>query len=166
MRKLICVLLAALAGTASAEPAMQPAACGVRNTLWIEHYTARLYVPPGASIAAVGDPAQPKILRMRMLNTFLMPPEIPRKWREALQPVLDGDAMKRLQEGYGGLQEGDTVVVTYQPQKGVDLRINERTVVTAQGHAAIDALLAAWADDAPLEKKLAGTASRNRCGRA
>ena len=163
MRKLICVLLAALAGTASAAPALEPAACGVRHTLWVEHYTAQLLIPAGASIEAVGDPAQPKVLRMRMLNTFLMPPEIPRKWREALQPVLDGDAMKRLQEGYGGLQEGDTVVVTYQPQKGLALSINDRTVATSQGHAAIDALLAAWAEDAPVEKKLAGTASRNRC---
>lgn len=163
MRQLICALLAALAGTTLAAPALEPAVCGVRHTLWVEHYTAQLYVPAGASIAAVGDPQQPKMLRMRMLNTFLMPPEIPRKWREALQPVLDGDAMKRLQESYGGLQNGDTVVVTYQPQKGLALSINDRTVATSQGHAAIDALLAAWAEDAPVEKKLAGTASRNRC---
>jgi hypothetical protein len=37
------------------------------------------------------------------------------------------------------------------------------TVATAKGHAAIDALLAAWADDAPLAKKLAGAASTNSC---
>ncbi|HEX6318118.1 MAG TPA: chalcone isomerase family protein [Burkholderiales bacterium] len=161
--KLSAVLLAVFAATASADPALQPAACGVRNTLWIQHYAARLYVPAGTSIEALSDPAKPKMLRMRMLNTFLMPPEIPRKWREALQPVLDPDAMKRLQAGYDGLRDGDSVVVTYQPQKGIALSINDRTVATAKGHAAIDALLAAWADDAPLEQKLAGTASRNRC---
>ena len=159
------VLLAFLAGTAAAaEPqSLAPAACGVRNTLWIGHYTAQLYVPAGASITALSDPGKPKMLRMRMLNTFLMPPQIPRKWRDALEPVLDGDELKRLQDGYDGLQDGDTIVVTYQPQQGVALRINDRTVATARGHAAIDALLAVWADDAPVEKKLAGTASRNRC---
>ena len=160
----VLVLLALVAAPAVAAPsALAPAACGVRNTLWIEHYSARLYLPKGSSVAAVSDPGMPKMLRMRMLNTFLMPPEIPRKWREALQPVLDGKALERLQDGYGRLQSGDTVVVIYQPQKGISLSINERTLVSAEGHAAIDALLAAWAQDAPVEKKLAGTLARNRC---
>ncbi len=161
--KLALLLAAVFAGSAAAAEPLAPAACGVRHTLWIEHYAAQLYLPAGASVMAVGDPAQPKMLRMHMLNTLLMPPAIPRKWRDALAPVLDGDAMKRLQDGYGSLQAGDTVVVTYQPQQGIAVRINEHTVATAQGHGAIDALLAAWADDAPVEKKLAGTASRNRC---
>jgi hypothetical protein len=144
--RLAGLALLAAAGTVQAVP-LTPAACGVRHTLWIEHYAAQLCVPAGASVMAVGDPAQPKMLRMRVLNTFLMPPDIPRKWRDGLEPVLDGD----------------TVVVTSQPQNGTALRINDRTVVSAEGHAAIDALLAAWADDAPVRKKLAGAASRNRC---
>jgi hypothetical protein len=169
--KLALLAFAAIAGGMASAHAngalpgqpLQPAACGVRNTLWIEHYAAQLYVPEGNSIDAVSDPAKPKTLTMRMLNTFLMPPEIPHKWREALEPVLDPDAMKRLREGYERLQSGDIVEVTYQPQNGIALSINDRTVATARGHEAIDALLAAWADDAPLRKKLAGTASRNRC---
>jgi len=160
----VLVLLALVAAHAAAQPApLAPAACGVRHTLWIEHYSAQLYLPKGTSIAAVSDPGMPKMLRMRMLNTFLMPPEIPRRWREALRPVLDGEDLKRLQDGYDGLRRGDTVVVTYRPKTGIALSINERTLVTAEGHAAIDALLAAWSQDAPLEKKLAGTAARNRC---
>jgi hypothetical protein len=162
MRKLL-PLAALLPAAGASAVSLAPAACGVRNTLWIEHYTAQLFAPADASIAAVGDPRKPKMLSVRMLNTFLMPPEIPRKWRDALQPVLGGEAMKRLQDGYDGLREGDTVMVTYEPQHGVALRINDRTLVSANGHAAIDALLTAWADDAPVEKKLAGTAERNRC---
>jgi hypothetical protein len=154
---------ACLAAAAAAAQPLEPAMCGVRNTLWVEHYRARLYLPKGASLEAVGDPAKPKVLRMQMLSTFLMPPEIPSKWREALQPVLDGETMKRLQESYGRLREGDTVVVSYQPRWGLALQVNERTVATLEGHRAIDALLAAWADDGPLQKKLARTASRNRC---
>jgi len=160
----VLLLLALVAAPAAAQPTpLAPAACGVRHTLWIEHYSAQLYLPKGTSIAAVSDPGMPKMLRMRMLNTFLMPPEIPRRWREALRPVLDGEDLKRLQDGYDGLRRGDTVVVTYRPKTGIALSINERTLVTAEGHAAIDALLAAWSRDAPLEKKLAGTAARNRC---
>ena len=165
MKRAILLMAALTAGPAAAiEPSkLLPAACGVRNTLGLEHYSAQLYLPADTSIDAVGNPDKPKMLKMRMLNTFLMPPEIPRKWRVALQPVLDADAMKRLEDGYGSLQSGDTVVVIYQPQQGIALTINERTVATAGGHGAIDALLAAWAGDAPLEAKLAGTVSRNRC---
>ena len=165
MKCAILLLAALAAGPAAAlEPSkLIPAACGVRHTLWLEHYSAQLYLPAGTAIEALSDPDTPKMLRIRVRNTLLMPPEIPRKWREALEPVLDAQAMKRLQDSYDGLQSGDTVVVTYQPQKGIALSINERTVATAGGHGAIDALLAAWADDAPLEEKLARTVSRNRC---
>jgi len=157
-------LLALVAGTAAAEPApLVPAACGVRQTLWIEHYAAQLHVPAGKTAAALHDPQQPKMLRMRILNSMLMPSDIPRRWRDALQPVLDAETMRRLRAGYRTLQEGDTVVVTYEPQRGVKLRINERTVADAKGHGAIDALLAAWAHNTPVEQKLAGTVSRNPC---
>jgi hypothetical protein len=165
MKRAILLLAALAAGPAAAlEPSkLIPVACGVRHTLWLEHYSAQLYLPAGTAFEALSDPDKPKMLKMRVLNTFLMPPEIPRKWREALQPVLDAHAMKRLQDEYDGLQSGDTVVVTYQPQRGIALSINERAVASAGGHRAIDALLAAWADDAPLEKKLSATVSRNRC---
>jgi len=163
--KLAILVLAALAGVAAAapRPPLAPAACGVRNTLWIEHYSAQLFVPAGQSAAAIGDPAQPKMLRMRILNPLLMPPDIPSKWRHALEPVLDNETMERLRASYRSLQEGDTVVVDYEPQAGVALRINDRTVAAVAGHSPIDALLAAWTSGVPLEHKIAGTVSRNRC---
>jgi hypothetical protein len=161
--KRVLFLAAALAGTAAAAD-LEPAACGVRQTLWIEHYSAQLFVPPGkTALAAVADPAQPKMLRLRILNPQLMPPDIPAKWRKALAPALEGPTLERLRAVYRALEEGDTVVVAYEPGTGLALRVNERTVASAAGHAAIDALLAAWASGAPLEQKLAGTVSRNPC---
>jgi hypothetical protein len=163
--KLAILALAAFAGAAAAAPSapLAPAACGVRNTLWIEHYSAQLYVPAGKSAAAVGDPSQPKMLRMQIINPMLMPPDIPGKWRDALEPVLDGATMERLRATYRELQEGDTLEVDYEPQAGIALRVNDRTVAKVAGHAAIDALIAAWTSGVPFEKKIAGTVARNRC---
>jgi hypothetical protein len=162
MRLALFMVLCALAGPAAAAP-LVPAVCGVRHTLWIEHYAAQLYVPAGQTAAALGDAAQPKMLRMRILNSMLMPPEIPRKWQDALRPVLDDAALARLHAGYRSLEGGDTVVVSYAPGAGVELRVNDRVIASVAGHQAIDALLQAWADDQPLERKLAGTVSRNPC---
>lgn len=162
MKLALLLVFSALAGAAAAAP-MVPAACGVRHTLWIEHYAAQLYVPVGQTAAVLGDAGQPKMLRMRILNSMLMPPDIPRKWQDALRPVLDEAAMARLRASYRALEGGDTVVVTYEPRRGVELRINDRLVASVVGHLAIDALLSAWAENQPLERKLAGTVSRNRC---
>ncbi len=161
--KLALFLAAAFAGSAAAAE-LRPAACGVRHTLWIEHYSAQLLLPPGKSaLAAVGDPAQPKMLRMQILNPQLMPSDVPARWRKALASEIDAQTMTRLRQAYRALQGGDTIVVAYEPGSGVALRVNERTVASIAGHAAIDALLAEWAGGAPLEQKLAGAVSRNPC---
>lgn len=169
--KALPALLAFGAAFAWAHPApldmgrykLQPASCGVRHTLWIEHYAAELLVPEGQTVAVVTDSRQPKALRMRVLNTTLMPPEIPDKWREALAPVVDPPALAQLRAVYQSLRTGDLVLVTYEPDQGVTVRVNGRAVLSAAGHRAIDALVDAWAHDMPAGKKLARTAAENRC---
>lgn len=161
---LLAALLLASAAAAAEGQRMVPAACGVRATLWIEHYTAELFVPPGRPpAAALADPSQPKALRMQITNAKLMPRDVPRRWREALQPALGEETMKRLRDGYHRLESGDTVEVSYAPGRGVTLRLNEQQVLSAAGHAVIEAIIGAWANDAPFEKKLAGTLARNPC---
>lgn len=157
------LLLAAPSAGAALADKLVPAACGVRHTLWFEHYAAQLYVAPGDPAAVLADPARPKMVRMRILNAFFMPPDIPKKWRGALQGAVDAGTMARLAQSYDALQRGDTVVVSYVPREGLSVRINDHLVAKEPGHAAIDALLQAWADDAPLAKKVAGTLRRHRC---
>ncbi len=140
-----------------------PASCGVRRTLWIEHYRAELFVPAGDTVAAVGDPGQPKALRLRILNALLMPRDIPGRWRAALVPVIAAEAMARLRAAYGGLRTDDLVEVTYLPRDGLTLSVNGRPVVQVPGHRAIDALLQAWAVETPAREKLQRAAMNNPC---
>lgn len=171
MRRAFAGLLLAGACSAWGQPAplylgdlkLIPASCGVRRTLWIEHYRAELFVPAGDTVAAVGDPGRPKALRLRILNALLMPPEIPGRWREALEPVIAADAMARLRAAYDGLRTDDVVEVTYLPRHGLTLYVNGRPAVQVPGHRAIDALLQAWALETPAREKLKHTAFNNPC---
>lgn len=156
--------LAFLTCNAAAEPVkLVPAACGVRHTLWIEHYAAQLYVPQGESMAAVGNPGEPKLLRLRILNAFFMPVDIPKRWRNAIAPVLDQPTIKRLAQAYEELESGDELTLAYAPAEGVELRINGRKVAQVNGHAVIDALIQTWARDEHPAEKLARAKERHPC---
>ena len=169
MRATFALLAATLGSAAWANPAtlelgglkLVPASCSVRQTLWIEHYEAHLLLPPGTSVAAVGDPSKAKALRMHVMNPKFMPAEIPSRWRDALDGVVEPQIMVRLRDAYRNLTRGDTVLVAYAPGQGVQLQVNDKPIGQVQGHAAVDALLKTWADKEPPVKKLHDAAARN-----
>jgi hypothetical protein len=171
MRLLLVLALWAAAMPAKALPAplalagnrLEAASCGVRSTLWIEHYAARLYLRDGAGPDAVSDPAEPKALRLRIINSFLLPPQIPSRWRNALGSVLDAAAMASLGAAYRDLESGDIVLITYVPRHGLTLRVNGAPVLGSDGQDAIDALLATWADEMPAEAQLRRTVADKTC---
>jgi len=140
------------------------ASCGVRAPLWIEHYAAALYVAPrDLPAAAVQDPARPKALQVRILNTAFMPQEMPRKWRRALRDALDGATFGRVSAAYRSLDVGDIVTVTYAPQPGVTLEVNGEVVARTPSHRPIEALLHVWADGDPVPERVGRAIARNPC---
>jgi hypothetical protein len=168
MRHILILACAALITSAQAarvgESLLQPASCAVHQTLWVQHYAAQLFLAPGEPPTALVDPRQPKLLRIRIINPALLPPQIPAQWRHALAPVLGVQMMARLQAVYEGLRAGDLVVVAYEPTSGVSLHANDRLLAHAPGHGVIDALLAAWAQDGlPLTEQLKRATARNPC---
>lgn len=150
-------------GMAAAKERMQVVTCGVRHTLWIEHYVAGLYVLPGASAQAVRDAKQHKTVRLRMVETRYLPKRIPRKSRRALEGELPGDAMARVNSAYGRLADGDIVSISYAPANGVELRVNDRVLARAPDHGVIDAILAAWAGKEPVPAKLEQLVREHGC---
>jgi hypothetical protein len=137
--------------------------CGVRDTLWVDHYVAALYVAPGASTQAVLDPAAPKAVRMHMVDSRYLPRDLPKKWREPLRKGLEQQAYAHVRAAFSQLGDGDVVTITYMPQEGVNMRVNGRTLATAQGHNVIDSILAAWAEREPVAQKLKTLAANNSC---
>lgn len=143
--------------------ALELASCGVRDTLWIDHYVAALYLPPGASMQAARDPASAKAVRMHVVESRYLPERIPQPWREALAGELAREPMFRVRVEYQDLTDGDVVTIAYAPGSGVTMRVNGRTVTRIPGHDAIDAILEAWAGQDPISGKLRRLAMKHPC---
>ncbi|HEX6321193.1 MAG TPA: chalcone isomerase family protein [Burkholderiales bacterium] len=129
--------------------------CGVRDTLWVDHYVAGLYVPPGATAQAVRDAGEPKAVRMQVLNAQWLPDNVPEKWRGALRKELRREPMAQVRAAYHRLTDGDVVTFTYLPGSGgVRMTVNGHRVMQTPGHEVIQTILEAWAERDPISGKL------------
>ena len=140
------------------------ASCAARDTLWIHHYVAALYVPTQESpVAALQDPAQPKALQVQILSKTFLPKEMPKKYRAALESELDGPAVGAIREAWHGLSVGDRVIVAYLPGPGVTLQLNDRVIARSQKHEVIDALLKTWAEGEPVPQRVNRVVEEHPC---
>jgi hypothetical protein len=171
-RLLAFALLVAVHGSALSVPSavrqggmtLAAASCGVRQTLWIEHYFAVLYLPRRAAPQEeLVNPLAPKVLEMTIIDPRFLPKDIPRKWREPIAEHLDAGATARASAAYRSLLAGDRLTLAYAAEQGVTLLINGRTVAQSPGHGLVDAILETWADDQPMREKLRRVIARNAC---
>jgi chalcone isomerase-like protein len=140
------------------------ASCATRDTLWIHHYAAALYVPPRESpVEALQDPQQPKALHVQILSKTFLPKELPRKWREILQQHLDGTAYGAIRTAWRDLSVGDRVTIAYAPGPGVTLQLNDRLVARSPRHDVIEALLQTWAEGEPVPQRVNRAVAKNPC---
>ncbi|MBA2723630.1 MAG: chalcone isomerase family protein [Methylibium sp.] len=131
------------------------ASCGVRDTLWIEHYVAALYVRPGQPTAdRLRDPGEPKAILMHVVREASLPQRIPEQWREPLREELKEEPLTQVRTAYAELGAGDRVRLTYVPGKGATIRVNDGVVATTPSHDLISAVLHTWAGKDPLSGKL------------
>jgi hypothetical protein len=140
------------------------ASCGLRETLWIDHYAAKLYVHPGdRAEAALPDSRLAKALEIQILNKSFMPAEIPRKYRRALETDLDEATMSRLGAAYRTLRSGDVVTISYLPNRGVSLSVNRELVAVTPAHRVVESILATWADGKPVDQHLRAMLVKHPC---
>jgi hypothetical protein len=133
---------------------LELAACGVRDTLWIEHYVTAVYVKRGESLQALRRDDQPKAVALHVVEDRYLPDEIPTKWRAALERALTPTAMANVRQAYRSLRNGDIASVSYAPRRGVVLSVNGEPIVRTADHAVISSILKAWAADEPVVAKL------------
>ena len=140
------------------------ASCATRDTLWIHHYVAALYVPTQQSpVDALQDPQQPKALQVQILSKTFLPKEMPKKYREALESELDGAALGAIRDAWHGLGVGDRVIVAYLPGPGVTLQLNDRVVARTPKHEVIEALLKTWAEGEPVPERVNRVVEKHPC---
>jgi len=142
---------------------LQRVSCGTRDSLWIDHYDAGLYIPRGASIDVVRDPAGAKAVVIRMITTRYLPDNIPGKWLEALQRETPPEPMARVRRAYRRLSDGDVMTIAYRPETGVTIGVNGGRVAQVGGHAVIDAILQAWAGEKTVAEKLQDLSTEHPC---
>ncbi|HZS68546.1 MAG TPA: chalcone isomerase family protein [Burkholderiales bacterium] len=140
------------------------ASCATRDTLWIHHYVAALYVPTQHSpVDALQDPRQPKALQVQILSKTFLPKDMPKKYREALENELDRNAVGAIRDAWHGLAVGDRVIVAYLPGPGVTLQLNDRVVARTPKHEVIDALLKTWAEGQPVPERVNRVVEQHPC---
>ena len=140
------------------------ASCATRDTLWIHHYAAALYVPPRqAPQAALQDPKQPKVLFVQILSKSFLPKEMPKKWRQTLERELDGQSFSSIRSAWRDINVGDRILIAYVPGPGVTLKLNERVVAHAAKHDVIDALLHTWAEGEPVPERVNRIVAKHPC---
>jgi hypothetical protein len=166
------VLISTVAASALALPGvlqvgdqvLAAASCGIRETLWIDHYAATLYVRPGeAPVPALLAADRAKAIEIRVLNKAFMPAEIPRKYRRALESELDEQAMERLRTAYRLLRPGDTVRIAYIPTRGASLSVNGQVIAGTPAHRVVESILVTWADGKPLNQHLQTMLEKHPC---
>lgn len=141
------------------------ASCATRDTLWIHHYAAALYVPPKAApAAALQDPRQPKALHVQVLSRTFLPKDLPVKWRDTLEAHLDLTSFTSVRLAWRELAVGDQVTIAYVPGNGVTLQLNDRVIARAPRHDVIDALLQTWAENEPVRERVDRAVARHPCG--
>jgi hypothetical protein len=142
---------------------LELAACGVRDTLWIEHYVTAVYVQRGESLQALRREDQAKAVALHVVEDRYLPDEIPSRWRKALESTLAPTAMANVRQAYRTLRNGDIATVFYTPRRGVVLSVNGEPIVRTAGHAVISSILKAWAADEPLAAKLERLQREHSC---
>jgi hypothetical protein len=140
------------------------ASCATRDTLWVHHYAAALYVPPRESpVLALQDPKRPKALQVQILSKSLLPKEMPKKWRHTLEKELDGQAFNSIRSAWRELSVGDRVTIAYAPGPGVSVKVNDREVAAARDHRVVEALLRTWAEGEPVPERVSRTIAKHPC---
>src|SRR4051812_15421196 len=144
---------------------MLPArSCATRDTLWIHHYAAALYVPARAAPAvALEDPQAPKALHVQILSKSLLPRDLPKKWNQTLESQLDGAAMNSIRTAWRQISVGDRVTIAYAPGPGLTLQLNERLIARSPKHDVVEALLRAWADGEPVQQRVNHAVATHPC---
>jgi len=144
--------------------ALRPASCASRDTLWLHHYVAALYVPPRESaVPAVLDPGRAKALHVEILSKAFLPKDVPINWRETLEAKLDGASFASVRKAWQELAVGDRITVAYAPGPGVSLQVNDRVVAATPRHDLVEAMLETWADGQPVRERLSRVVFEHPC---
>lgn len=125
---------------------------GIRKKLIINVYLGALYLgKPSASDREVISSDQPKQVALHILYNEISPEQLIEAWNEGFRNNA-GAALASLSEQVGTfngfftepVRKGDSILITYTPEKGTEVAIKGTVRGTIPGHAFMEAVFSIW----------------------
>ncbi|MDX1656847.1 MAG: chalcone isomerase family protein [Candidatus Competibacteraceae bacterium] len=137
------------------ETQLQLTGQGTREKLFIDLYTVGLYLPrPLSEVEPIRQHDISKAFRVEVVYDGSIPNEVPENWWEELVPVLSAQQEEQLKEFYFQLQPQDTILISYAPGQGTQIKINGETKIIDKGHALMSAYIDIWLGGNPVSEEL------------
>lgn len=126
-----------------------------KKLLFVDLYSLALYLPQRMSdVQEIRHESTPKAFRLKIVYGGDKPDQIPESWREELIPALSETQTQQLKQAYANLRQGDIVWITYTPQSGTQLMINNQTVLSDSGQRLISGFIDLWLGQNPVSEAL------------
>lgn len=144
-----------LTAQASSQPSvdLRDAGTATRSMFFTDIYEVTVSDPDGRLTEAdLNDESVPRKVTLNVLYDGSVP-DIPEGWSEELEPALSEQRMSTVRSAYKDLEQGDTVVLAYEPGYGSVLRVNGDPVASG-GYELTAAFMDIWFGDTPVSEDI------------
>jgi hypothetical protein len=129
------------------------AGCAPRQVLWKDIYALGLYLPgPGTTADRLRDPATAKAALVKVAYEGEVPDEPPQEWEEQLRQAASEEVVQTFRRHYRTVEPGDAITITYTPERGTTIQLNDEPIISEPGHQLMDALLGMWVGRNPVSE--------------
>lgn len=116
--------------------------CGMREFVFANLYAAALYAPTAPkSRSELAGAATPKAVLIKVTYDGNVPNKVPDAWRTQFNEQAKQETVRALAGLYEDLKAGDTVTITFVPDKGTTITHNGRAVVAQSSDRPMTAIL-------------------------
>ncbi|MDV6315623.1 chalcone isomerase family protein [Idiomarina sp. HP20-50] len=126
---------------------LQLAACGVRESLWMNIYAVALYLPDSSMTQpSILSPNTAKAVVLYPVYDGELPKNIPQSWYKRLQKHLTQTQINEMQQVYKTMSTDDIITIAYDPDSGTVFKINDKTLESISGSSLITGVIQTWLD--------------------
>jgi hypothetical protein len=128
---------------------------GVRETWWINLYAVALYLPHhSADVTFIKQDDVPKAIRVEAVYDGSVPNAVPENWQDEFYPKLTPEVTARFKAAYAAIKHGDVILITYAPDRGIQVQLNGRPLLADPGPGLMTASLDLWIGAQPVSQNL------------
>ena len=147
----LVIILLLLANTTFAANQLTLAGSGTRKAFFISLYTCEIYAEQSGTKASelLNDDLE---VRVKLIVHGNPPGSPPEHWASVLKDELSDKMFRITKRTYRNLEEGDRIILHYQPGKGTSVDINSQDLFTDPGRALMVSILDQWLGEEPVSE--------------